>query len=388
MSLSETYRGARALEAVENFSLAGGPAPGEAEGDAPSQNYPEDIYEDEQFWHRVLNEPDAWGRTFNLYYTVLSQWVPRVPGLYWSNGAKALRKLGESAVQYESNDWHVLHPLGKSQKVFGGVGTLKFPPDESGRRVVSLCGGLNASAGIPAVISPEVWEHHRLGEGRAVPKLTAKWQHMSDSGWAERFPSISGIPKGYLVVERPEQIVQGDDGQKAPVRFHPCTVMEYYKGNAKLYDFVFATADTAQPNHRPLVEHFFRRYKSDSGRYGRYLFSADVGDPWWEAEFESPAALNRAGAGGKSQLELLQARVRNECFKGRSVEEVLELLAEKYDNEGLRRISTVVGIPPAHWFAGGAAADSASELLRVSLERGKVEELLDAVAVEYPAAFV
>jgi hypothetical protein len=387
MSLSEMYRGARSLEAIENYALAGGLSRPEGEDGPRRRDGLEHIFEDGHFWRFVFENPDAWGQTFNINYTVMSQWVPRVPGLYWSKGATALRRLGDSAVQYESREWRVLEPIGKSQKVFGGVGTLKFPPDESGRRVVSLCAGLNASAGIPALVSPEVWEYHRLEEGRFVPLLTAKWQHVSDSGWAERFPSISGIPKGYLVVERPDQLTRTDGRQKAPIQFHPCTVMEYYKGNAKLFDFVYATADTARPDYRSRVEGFFETYRNDSGRYGRYLLSADVGDPWWAAEFESPAALNKAGAGAKSQLELLQARVRNECFKGQSVDEVLELLAEKYDNEGLKRISTVVGIPPAHWYARGAAADSASDLLRVSLERGKVEELLDAVAVEYPAAF-
>jgi Zn-finger nucleic acid-binding protein len=47
----------------------------------------------------------------------------------------------------------------------------------------------------------------------------------------------------------------------------------------------------------------------------------------------------------------------------------------------------MIDIPPAHWFTGGASADSCPQLLHLCLDRGKVEELLDAVAVEHPQAF-
>jgi hypothetical protein len=381
------YRSARSLEASENYALARGalmPTVG-VQGLPPES---EVFVEDWRFWRHVFARPDSWDQTFLLRNVVLSQWVPRVPGLYWSEGATKLRRLGDSAIEYTSERWRVLQPLGKSQKVFGGVGTLKFPPDSRGRRLVSLCTGLNASAGIPALISPEVWWHHRLGEGRLLSDLWAKWVYMSEAGWAERFPSIKGIPKSYLAVERPEQVHRSKDNMPIPIQFHPCTVMEYSQGDAKLFDFVYATADTAKPNYRSLVESFFEEYKNAGGRYGRYLLSGDIGDPWWEAEFESPEALRRAVPGAKSQLELLQARVRRESFNGQNLDSIVQLLAGTYDNNGLNRISTLIGISPAHWYTGRAAADSAVELLQLCVERNKVEELLDAVASEYPESFM
>lgn len=387
MSLSEVYRSARSLEAIENYALASSPSVQEVETRLPQRDNLQHVYHDKEFWQLVFEVPDAWGQTFNINYVVMSEWVPRVPGLYWSRGATDLRSLGDNAVQYESKDWRVLKPLGKSQKVFGGVGTLKFPPDESGRRLVSLCAGQNASAGIPALISPEVWEHCQLGEGRFVPLTKAKWQRMSDVGWAERFPSIKGIPKGYLVVDHPGQMSR-QSTETAAIQFHPCTVMEYYRGDAKLFDLVYATADTREPDYRSQLERFFESYKNDVGRYGRYLLSADISDPWWEAEFDSPAALQRAEPGAKSQLALLQARVRKESFKGQNLDDIVQLIAGKYDNDGLTRISTVIGVPPAHWFVGRAVADSTIDLLTLCVSRGKVEELLDAVEKEYPASFM
>lgn len=229
-----------------------------------------------------------------------------------------------------------------------------------------------------------VWEHHRLEEGSIV-WLRAKWQPLPDR-WAGRFASVRGIPKGHLLVSRPGQVARVKN-VKAPTQFHPCTVMEYYEGDAKLYDFVFATADTRLPNYRGRVEDFFEQYKRARGRFGKYLISADIADPLWEAEYESPDALRRAEPGAKSQLELLQARVRGESFRGRRLDLIVQFLSRHYDNDGLRRISETIGVPHAHWFTGAAGADSSVQLLQLCVDRGKVEELLDAAAAEHPRAF-
>jgi hypothetical protein len=387
MTVAELYRCARSLEAVENYALASSGTTNEILEDDAEQERWDFVPDDEHFWRKMLVNPsDVWNRRFDFYGVALSTWVARVPGLFWSEGARALRRINDDAVEeYKSRDWIVLKPHGKSQQVLGGIGTLKLPPDENGRRLVTLSGGYNASSGIPALISPEVWEHHRLADG-SILNLWAKWQPMS-AEWAARFPSIRGIPRGYLVVSDPDQVRRALN-ENAPIQFHPCTVMEYYQGDAKLYDFVFATADTRVRNYRKRVEDFFADYKDARGRFGKYLISADIADPLWEAEFDTPEALRRTELGAKSQLELLQARVRGDSFKGRNLELILQVLAREYDNDGLRRVSEMVGIPSAHWFTGAAAADSCTQLLHVCLERGKVEELLDAVAVEHPGAFV
>lgn len=387
MSVSELYRCARSLEAVENYARAGLQVSDEVLEDAMPREAHNFVRDDKYFWRKVLADPQkAWGQPFQLYASALSMWVARVPGLFWSKGAQALRKIEADAVEeYKSHDWVVLRPPGKSKQVLGGIGTLKLPLDENGCRLVTLSNGHNASSGIPTLISPEVWEHHQLNDG-SILGLWAKWQPMP-VGWAERFPSIKGIPRGYLVVSDPNQVYEVFN-ENAPIQFHPCTVMEYYQGDAKLYDFVFAAADTGVRNYRREIEDFFEKYKNAQGRFGKYLISADIADPLWEAEFDSPEALRRTELGAKSQLELLQARVRGDSFKGLDIDLIVQLLAREYDNDGLRRISEMIGIPPAHWFTGGAASDSSVQLLHVCVHRGKVEELLDAVAGEHPQAFL
>lgn len=54
----------------------------------------------------------------------------------------------------------------------------------------------------------------------------------------------------------------------APTEYHPWTVMEYHSGSAKLYDFVYVTADTGQRNFRSSIEPFLRNIKQRRGVMG------------------------------------------------------------------------------------------------------------------------
>jgi hypothetical protein len=401
MPLSETYRCARAIEAVENYAKANDPFRHRlTEIDVQDiHNRDNDFYyspdglvfggpyPDREFWTSIIENPDKyWGMKFLLERFVISEWIARVPGLYWSEGSARMRELAQSAVEHQSREWTTFTPSGKTAIVLGGVGTLKFPPNEAGIRLVTLSAGHNASSGIPALVFPEVWEYHHLKEGDVL-RLSAHWQKMA-LNWAERFPSIKGIPRGYLVLSDPNQVLS-KGLEDAPVQFHPCTVMEYTKGDIKLYDFVYATADTRVSNYRKSLETFFEEYKNKHGRNGSYLFSADVGNPIWEAEFTSPEALLRSEPGSKAHLKLLEERIRNQSFRERNIESILEMLTRNYDNESLGgRVTSAIGISRAQWYHAGSIADSASQLLQKCIELNKVEELLDSIARDYPELFI
>jgi hypothetical protein len=386
MALPELYRCARSLEAIENYSLADKPLFEEPQppGGINHGGYP--FTQDRDFWYKVFEDVERnnpgksmWGAGFSFYRFAISEWVGRVPGLFWTKGADKLRKLADRAVQYESKGWKTLHPYGKSEKVVGGIGTLKIPPSEREYRLITLSAGHNASSGIPALVSPEVWEGRKLKEGHVI-NFTARWQPMT-AEWASRFPSIKGIPRGYLVLSDPAQIQNVSD-VTTPTQIHPFTVMEYTHGNAILFDFVFATADTAGKHYRKELEGFFDGYKRDAGRDGRYLLSADINNPLWDAEYDSPAAL-RGDAGAQAQLGLLEARVRQISFKGKSLTAILDFLTDNYDDVSMRRISDAVGIPPAQWYASGiSTAALAARFLDKCVKREKVEVLLDAVALD------
>jgi hypothetical protein len=403
MLISETYRCARALEALENYARADGPLVEEVGNVAGSSAEPVWIEPDgggyaqkrfdERFWSLVSADPDRWwGQTFRLSMVGLSEWVARVPGLFWSTSAKGMRALAKGSVEHRSDRWVTYKPIGKSAIVLGGIGTIKFPPNENGCRLVTLSGGHNASSGIPALVFPEVWEYpelrgeqlNHLQEGDIIT-VKVQWQPMA-WGWAQRFPSVRGIPRGYLVLRNPENIHVDRYMRSTPTEFHPCTVMEYESGDTKLWDFVYATVDTRVDGYRAKVENFFTSYKDRHERRGRYLFSADISNPMWEADHDSPASL-RLTSQGKTQLKLLEERVRRYTYRGRTVEEILQLLAQNYSQEALRRLATYINIPWGQVNEATSRADVAAQLIERCLsseDKMKVEELLDAIAQENP----
>jgi hypothetical protein len=391
MTLPDLYRSARSLEAIENYAHADDALVQQVEPQDETRSYNSFITSDFEFWRRLLKPSGVddsvrtwWGEGFSFFKFVISEWVARVPGLFWSEGSDKLRELANLAVQYESEEWTILHPPGKSEKVIGGVGTLKLPPNGSGNRLVTVSAGHNASSGVPVLVSPEVWEHHKLREG-CVVSIDAAWQEMSVE-WSSRFPSIRGIPRGYLVLEKPSQISEVVV-RDAPTQIHPFTIMEYARGNSLLFDFVYATADTADRSYRKELEEFFEFYKNDDGRYGRYLLSADIGDPLWESDYDEPAALRR-DQGAIAQLDLLEARVRKESFRGHSLDLILDGLATNYDDESLKRLSDIAGLPSSQWYAPGLPiAALSARMLETARKRERIEVIIDAIALDYPNLF-
>ncbi len=173
--------------------------------------------------------------------------------------------------------------------------------------------------------------------------------------------------------------------EKGITKFHPCTVMEYENGGMQFYDFVYVTVRSWIKEDRKALESFFEEYKRRDGRFGRYLLSADISEPLWEAEYDSPATLLRAEPGARSQLELLQARVRGACFNEKRLEEIAELLVLRYDGVSLQRLSSSIQLEPKLWHKDGVTATTnVADLLAACLARNKVEELLDAMGRDYP----
>ena len=378
MSISETYRCARSIEAIENYTRTDYSIDKDIDRNSGHDNDQTAFYNEEYFWSETLTDPERyWGVKAIFHRFAISEWVPRVPGLYWTRGAKKLRQLDKEFIEEQSSAWTTFTPQGKSAIVLGGVGTLKFPPDDNGNRLVSLSAGHNASSGIPALIDPEIWEKLKFKEGDVIENFSATWNKMTFS-WAERFPSIKGIPKGTLYIKDIENLFISE--RKTPTQFHPCTVMEYSKKDAMLWDFVYATADTRIKNYRKKISNFFESYKNKKERYGRYLISADINDPLWEADYNSPAELKRAEPGADSEFTILLTRAREEFFNQKSTDEILQLLAENYTHEGLKRISGFIGISEQHWLTRDTTAKSINKLMALCIEREKVEELLDAIA--------
>jgi len=373
---------ARLIETAENYARADKPL-GKKSKRQKMTDQVTNYDDDGAFWYEVF-QGNTWANTYYFRSCVLSEWVARVPGLYWKPGSEERRRLSPAAVESQSSKWKTYIPQGKSQKVLGGIGTLRLPRARDGYRLASLTTTVNASAGVPALIAPEVWEDHRLKEG-CVLNGKARWQEM-DEGWSSRFKSVSDIPLGYLVLDSGAEVFPVQ--QAAPVLIHPFTIMRYDHGPAELYDFVYCEDDTSDRRHRKRLTKFFASYKDRKNRYGRYLLAGDLVDPLWESEYRSPEHLRSADPAAESHLDLIEARVSKSMLGDSTIDELLvKLPSGPYNHEDLKRLSTQIGIPFGLWFTGATLARSAVQLMDQVVEKEKIAELIDILAGEHPEWF-
>lgn len=347
-----------------------------------------DIYgdADTKFWHTVLATP-SWGVGFKFNEPVIiSEWIARVPGLYWKPNALKFREYKKGFYELIGS-WHTYEPPIKSIKAMGGIGTLRLPPSDDGYRLVTLASGMNASAGIPALVSPNVWNKIRaygLTEGRLIRLHDGvPWEPMSSS-WVKHFWSTKDIPRGCLVIRDP-QVIEILDAV-APVLIHPFTVMEYREGKKELFDYVYATADTSE-DFRGRLEMFFADYAKANDRHGRYLLAGDIVEPIWDAEYETPADLRSFDATAKSKLAVLDERIHEHMLGGDTIDRVLEALVKPgHTLADLQRISRDIGIEPTFWVTDKLKlVDSAQLLVEEALHESKLEELIEVLAVHDPS---
>ena len=384
MSLRQAFVGSLAIENAENYAVADVTSRSMVEDNVHSKSLSKNFDSDQSFWADIRNNPEEnWGQSFHFEFACLSEWVARVPGLYWCPGAKRMREVSPALIEMETEEWTQYLPPGKTQKVAGGVGTLRLPPNDRGYRVVALTTTANTSAGVPALVAPEVWDSQKLGDGRLLLG-TARWQPMAIE-WATRFPTIRGLPRGYLVLDDPGAIHIVE--WKVPVLIAPFSIMAYYDRDVELYDYVYILTDTSNEAHRRRIEEFFAEYKEGNGREGRYLIASDVANPLWDAEYGSPEELRRLAPAAESYLKLVCEHIRQRTFDRGTVDELLQRLTAHVPPEDLRRIADDLGLPAARWDRGGTHADSCIQFLERMVERNKLEELILELAKLFPEWF-
>ena len=92
------------------------------------------FYNDEEFWRKIIDDPiKYWNQKIDLYNFVISDWIARIPGLYWTQSSEQIRQHKNEDIALQSKQWIEFYPPGKSKKVMGGVGTLLLPPTDEGK---------------------------------------------------------------------------------------------------------------------------------------------------------------------------------------------------------------------------------------------------------------
>ncbi|WP_241314037.1 hypothetical protein [Chryseobacterium arthrosphaerae] len=380
MKLYELAKGARIIETIENYSLA---------AEMPIKNKQEEVegqasfFDDEKFWKSVIKNPKYyWGKKMELYYFVVSDWIARVPGLYWSKASQAVRQHDHSDIAIQSKEWIEFNPIGKSKKVMGGVGTLLLPPTDDGKVLLSASATCNASTGIPLLFYPEVLETLKIRQGDCLIIRDARWQPM-DIHWASKFASTMNIPRGYLVIDSIEKV--HIEMRNLPVEYHPFSLMEYEYKDGLLYDFVYVTADSKVKNVDSKIEDFFKYYSKKDGRNGEYLLNPNIVDPIFESRYSSPIELTHASE--KAKLNLLYERIKGVFFKEQPIEELIVKLPQYYQSSTeIKTLARNIGVNVSHLVEDSAASMSA-QLINKCLEKGIIEILIDRIVLKYPQIF-
>ena len=391
MSLSQALIGTHVIETAHNYARADDPLqhpiqlPADTEPKSKAADAPH-LMED-TFWDYVFGSPSsAWNTTFQLNQMRLSEWVARVPGLLWKPESLRLRDSVKNAKKLIGG--YAYDPMTRSLRVMGGVGTLRLPPGDDGARLATLVRNGDVAAGVPVLMSAEVWDQIQKDnscEGRVITGK-ARWVPMSQQ-WATNFPVLRDIPRGYLLLNDPGAITLSDDRKQTYIA--PFSIMEYESGASELFDYVYVGVRTDEKDYRKQVEDFFDRYHKDISPHARYLIASDMVQPMWDAEFLSPAELRRLDAGAKSQLSLLEARVRHHMLGKHVIEPLLEKMGDTIHESGeLKILSDEIGLKAALWLAGGSLAEQISQFVDAAVQHEKLDELIVRLAARHPHWFM
>ncbi|MBK9257148.1 MAG: hypothetical protein IPM42_16855 [Saprospiraceae bacterium] len=338
-------------------------------------------YADIFFWQSNFQNPQRYlNQVLEFRNVGFSEWVSRSPGLLYHKSSAMLNKLAENQIEFKSGQWVHYTPTGKSQKVLGGIGTINLPPNEDGWYLGSISTTNNASTGIPVLISEEVMDHHSIKEGVHIEWCKGKWMLMTNQ-WSSRFRSTENLPKAYLRINNPDDIIVRKN-TIVPTVFHPFSIMEYEQKNSKFYDFVYVTVDSTEQDYRFKLQHFFSEYKDYHGRNGKYLIEPFVSNPLIkenEVLYHSPEELRDS-----AHLDLMVKRIRYETFQGKTLEQIKIALDQNLDIDKLKRFSDWIKISPNAWYKGDAVVDETANFLMYCTDKGKTEELVDLLIKEYP----
>lgn len=344
------------------------------------------IENDKFFWGTVVRNPDAyWDSVFNFEKCIFSHWVPRIPGLIFNDASESLRRKAEQHPldkPYTSdNIYHIYSPLGKSIIVSSGIGTIKFPEDHYENMLGCVTFTANASAGIPVLISPEVYRHHRIQEGDILKIKKARWKKMSLE-WISKFPSISGIPRGYLLIDDVRMIVNSK--QRRDLQIQPFSIIEQQIGNSFIYDFVYVTVNAVHPDAKKDAVKFFEDYRKMQDPEGKYLLAVDPADPFFDARYSLPKDLEIQDRYGVTQMNLIKERIKGASFNGLTLDEISAIIPKHYKtSEEFFRLARNSQIPEALLIVDSAARMTAS-LLEQAIQLEKVEDLLVCMTIDHP----
>jgi hypothetical protein len=378
MKFDKIVNSTNIIETLDNYSIS--TANELSITDAENSNAGHVFYSDVNFWQAIIHEPEKyWNKYVSIDTSVVCNWISRIPGLYWANRSKDLRQLSNNEIVKTSNKWKEFTPKGKSQNVLGGIGTILLPPNEEGKRLISISSFYNASLGIPILVFPEVFDEIDLREGDLVVIRNARWQPIS-VGWSKLFLSTEGIPRGCIVIDTIDKIKIIK--RNLPVSFNPFSIMEYQIKDSLVYDYVYLSVDNKLKNLRKEIESFFSYYANKEERYGKYLINPDLVQPLFDAKYMSPIDMQTESE--KAQIELLYKRIMDQSVDSKKIEHLIELIPKYYrTKESIITLARNISLNTTR-MQDDSVASMSIQLINASLKESKLPSLIDRIIFQYP----
>lgn len=200
--------------------------------------------------------------------------------------------------------------------------------------------------------------------------------------WQNKFPAVSGIPRGYLVVDHPDMISK--TGQQTNIQVQPFSVMERQAADGFLYDFVYVSMNAADRSSRQQAKQFFERYLEHTGVAGEYLLAIDPSDPYFDARYAYPRDLETQDRYGLTQMRLIKERIKGSCFRGFTIDRLAIIIPDKYPtSHEIYRLAKNAGIPPSQ-ITEDAASRMAIVLLEQAIRLDRVAVLVECIVIDFP----
>lgn len=99
MNLHQLYKGVKIIEMIENYSLAENSIIDNIIRKSSGKYF----YTEESFWKNIIDNPARfWDKEIELYNFVVSDWIARIPGLYWTESSQTIRELKKSDIAIQS----------------------------------------------------------------------------------------------------------------------------------------------------------------------------------------------------------------------------------------------------------------------------------------------
>jgi hypothetical protein len=239
----EIVRGAMALQTAEDYVTLPGYKeiiPRSTFDRIRKYNHENDFWND-VLGSRIENRLQPGDKVLLKGFAV-SQWIPRVPGLFWKEESRILRDKASHEVEYYNQGITIYNPVGKSMHILGGIGNLRLLPNSSGRLICASSSG-QYWRGIPILLNECDWHYYADLYSGSTVDIYGTWALLPHEH-SILLGGDKGIPRGCIMVTDIKNLKRSIPGSCAA-----WTLFEYRDSNM-LLNYAFAYC-TFQIDHLP-----------------------------------------------------------------------------------------------------------------------------------------